>query len=833
MSKVIVTELDVDIIKPKSGNTVLISGLTREDIDSVDPRSFDDSGEQNALVLAIADIGSDEKTLYIPPDTWTITTDLSIPANINLKMAAGAIFSIEDGVDFSISGDIEAGPYQIFSWAGTGTGTIGLSASPTQKLFAQWWGMLPDGSDCGPFIIKAAAGMNYGQDLHFTEGVWTVSSAVAISKTYGFSMSGDGVRSTLIKLDLDGSTDGFTLGNDTTSIYNLKIRNLSFIGATGSNRIAVKVKQWHVVDFDDVNFLTGSSEWACSIEGCLYVYWKNVAQHEFGFVSAYGANRSTNVFRVITKGGVGVTAYQSNVCHLDVNIDGPSAGYGLYVAGVAFSQSDISIIGTIEGVLDPLYVGNVESLDIPWLYAEANTNGPVFENIKYGRVNGIREYQKPVYFRRCQAVTFSNFYVGSLYIDGSCRSMTIGPGRYSTTNPIHNDAPDTQFIGSITSATAGLANFALTPGSAVQNVLNTYLERWNTTAPDGWVLYASGGTPTAEKCGDDETDTTKHIAPHCMKLTTDVALSSATKTLNSTEIAPLLGQYANFTIWGKIKVGQTFSTYPIIRLNITCPVWADSTAYQTGDGVFMSTGTTYFWKANNAGTSSNTEPVWLGATTTGNTTLESFDIVLASAANITVGTWLTVASGFASTIQQVVAVSGNTVTVQSKATSSVVGTNVNIKTNQLGNLVIDNDIIWEQCIANSPNSNRLLVAADIDSFIHLSASNFIPNNVLTVAAQIYQYQQTAGESVVYWAEPCLLPGVHAPRASILPANNEQVDIFYVNGLAIIADTVIPSNAGSKYHTGCYFKQGDVCHQIGGSGTSKCTVPGTPGTWSAF
>jgi hypothetical protein len=69
---------------------------------------------------AVTAIGSNPTVLHIPPGIWPIFSDLTIPANITLQAPRGAILNIANGKTLTLNGPLEAGPHQVFSWAGTG-----------------------------------------------------------------------------------------------------------------------------------------------------------------------------------------------------------------------------------------------------------------------------------------------------------------------------------------------------------------------------------------------------------------------------------------------------------------------------------------------------------------------------------------------------------------------------------------------------------------------------------------------------------------------------------------------------------------------------------------
>jgi hypothetical protein len=104
----------------------------------VDPRAYGDLGIQATIQSAITDIGASERTLYIPVGTWSITSDLTIPSNIMLRVEQGAILNVATAKTLTINGGLDAGLYQIFDCVGTGEVVFAINS--LREGFPQWWG---------------------------------------------------------------------------------------------------------------------------------------------------------------------------------------------------------------------------------------------------------------------------------------------------------------------------------------------------------------------------------------------------------------------------------------------------------------------------------------------------------------------------------------------------------------------------------------------------------------------------------------------------------------------------------------------------------------------
>ena len=118
------------------------SGLNRVDSRLANEKWLNDSLYSGDLGTAITAIGSAKTVLSIPAGNWPIAANLTVPANLRLKLAHGAVLTIATGMTLTINGPLEAGLHQIFSCAGTGKVTFGNGA--VKETYAEWWGAIGD-----------------------------------------------------------------------------------------------------------------------------------------------------------------------------------------------------------------------------------------------------------------------------------------------------------------------------------------------------------------------------------------------------------------------------------------------------------------------------------------------------------------------------------------------------------------------------------------------------------------------------------------------------------------------------------------------------------------
>lgn len=119
--------------KTSTGGTVTLFRVGNE----VDPLSIYGSGPADAndstLSKSLALIQTSPVIMVLSPGTWNIANSLTIPANVRVRVPAGALITVASTKTLTISGSVEAGPYRIFY--GTGTATVAMY--PQNRA---WWG---------------------------------------------------------------------------------------------------------------------------------------------------------------------------------------------------------------------------------------------------------------------------------------------------------------------------------------------------------------------------------------------------------------------------------------------------------------------------------------------------------------------------------------------------------------------------------------------------------------------------------------------------------------------------------------------------------------------
>ena len=157
----------------------------------------------------------------------------------------------------------------------------------------------------------------------------------------------------------------------------------------------------------------------------------------------------------------------------------------------------------------------------------------------------------------CENVSLGNCRVTYLNIDAACRGTVLR--NLEVVKSLTDLAPDTQSIGWIKQRSGPYAPMD-TKAPDRTNLFPTLFARWRADRPDGWDVNSN----VWAKCGAGLSDTTAHIAPYSAKFTTNGAMCVSNYPLASTLVNQLKGHMINFSAWGNIPTGQSFTSWPMI-----------------------------------------------------------------------------------------------------------------------------------------------------------------------------------------------------------------------------------------------------------------------------
>lgn len=180
------------------------------------------------LNTAISAIGSNVCEIVLTPGTWTISNNVTIPANIALRLPKGAIMAVDSGKTLTINGDfIDTARTQKFS--GAGTVTI------PRTIYPEWWGATGNGTtDDTLSLYRMALGITNNNTISFAQNAtYLISQGDAGNENdYGKSV-----------IFINGKTNVKMLGNGATiKIVSHNIGTyggLLFLKATGCPKIEV------------------------------------------------------------------------------------------------------------------------------------------------------------------------------------------------------------------------------------------------------------------------------------------------------------------------------------------------------------------------------------------------------------------------------------------------------------------------------------------------------------------------------------------------------------------------------------------------------------------
>ena len=175
------------------------SGLNRVDSRLANEKWLNDSPYSGDLGTAITAIGSAKTVLSIPAGNWPIAANLTVPANLTLKFAHGAVLTIATGKTLTINGPLEAGRHQIFSWSGTGTVAYG---NLVPEVYPEWYGAIPDNStDSVTYLQKA---LDTHTVLHLGRGIYKITTELYPKE--GGTIYGEGPQSIIYRSTTAGGS---------------------------------------------------------------------------------------------------------------------------------------------------------------------------------------------------------------------------------------------------------------------------------------------------------------------------------------------------------------------------------------------------------------------------------------------------------------------------------------------------------------------------------------------------------------------------------------------------------------------------------------------------
>jgi hypothetical protein len=242
------------------------------------------------LSCRIMAIRANRQTLMIPPGTWTINANLTVPSNIGLWVAEGAMFNISAGVTLTINGSLRAPMAPIVS--GAGNVVFGPHVS---ELSPSWFGAAFDGAADDTAALTrtlAAASASRWRTVRLPAGIGRITSEVTIPHNVG--LRGENWNTSVIRVV--GATRGFLYAGAVTEVQQAHFEDFSVVGdpATALDLFTVQGASWNV-RFHRVR-LRGTAQNALvlhEVPGLAFINGEIAEFRQAGITNTAWANRVT------------------------------------------------------------------------------------------------------------------------------------------------------------------------------------------------------------------------------------------------------------------------------------------------------------------------------------------------------------------------------------------------------------------------------------------------------------------------------------------------------------------------------------------------------------
>lgn len=167
--------------------------------------------DTSKISSAITDASATGGIVFLPPGTY-LTGNQTVPYNVTLWFANGAILSINSGSIVTINGPIDAGVQQIFTGSGTVSGNIQVDF-----VYPQWFGAKGDGVTNDASAVQKS--INTGKPVYLAQGTFFLGSTglTGVKSLFGAGKS-------LTSITYNGATTtGLSVTSDKWVIRDLTI----------------------------------------------------------------------------------------------------------------------------------------------------------------------------------------------------------------------------------------------------------------------------------------------------------------------------------------------------------------------------------------------------------------------------------------------------------------------------------------------------------------------------------------------------------------------------------------------------------------------------------
>lgn len=330
----------------------------------------DDTAAFQAAITAAAD-----NLLFLPAGTYLIAGDVTVPANVELWFANGAMLEVDSGDTVTIEGHIRDCVHQIFGGSGIVAGTPNVGF-----VRPEWWGAVADGvTDCADAIDKAikfaSDTTSKVQTVRFAAGDYVMGSGLSYGPTYdNVTLQGAGKTTygytrkggtTIVAKNILSSTPLISLAGQASpldTVTGWSVRDMQFIASytEAANRCqcAFKLDLTSWVSFRSVDIRRfslaglwlvdsgGSSNWSHLYEDCYFGVSEN------GVVGACNLTAFVRCgFTACTNGmNMRLTNTVIEACDFEGNDIGIRSMGGANSVAVTIESAYFEAMGTANGI---------------------------------------------------------------------------------------------------------------------------------------------------------------------------------------------------------------------------------------------------------------------------------------------------------------------------------------------------------------------------------------------------------------------------------------------------------------------------------------------------
>lgn len=391
-----------------------------------------------AINAALTAIGTDPATILLRPGSWGISDDLTIPANVTLKPAHGALMVVGTGKVLTINGPFEAGLRTVFT--NLTAGSVLFGAGSVEKAYPQWWGGAPDNSTDNVNAIAAA--LRAHKHVHLVDGIWKVTDEILMisgiqgtGNYWGYkTLSGDGLRTIIRQVTASKNVLSLkyfyhTDGQDFW-LEGVTVRDMSLIGEANTYD-ALYLEGVHRCHLENLNCLSG--RYGIYFKGGL----ENVFQNVRSSKSLWDENPVSGVTPATPSNGFRAVKLEAYSGDMSVNVNDFNQLFceGASSDGMVLSDCHGNrFFCTVEsngGTGMHLGAGNCYNEIKMWAEGHDTDDLYVEEDVQ-SRISILCADNKAVTLITCNGTRIMDSHIGTMDIRTTCTGVVIDNVGYTT-----------------------------------------------------------------------------------------------------------------------------------------------------------------------------------------------------------------------------------------------------------------------------------------------------------------------------------------------------------------------------------------------------------------